>query len=107
MSTSAKGKTAKDLAAEAAEKYASKKSTRTEAKTDDGSTSTKFKDIQSNAFFQAVMDPSLSTTEKKEAVAKMLAFDVEASKEVNAEKIVLFCFIEREEGFSQPGPTVY
>ena len=91
MSTSAKRKTAKDLAAEAAEKYTSKKQSSTAAKVEDeGSSSTKFKNIESNAFFQAVMDPSLSTTEKKEAVAKMLAFDVEASKEVNAEKIEAF-----------------
>jgi hypothetical protein len=90
-STSTKRKKATDLATEAAEKYGRKTRTTTKDSAEETSAvSEKFANIEANPFFQVVMDTSLSPTQKKEEVAKLLAFDLESSKAENAARVQEF-----------------
>ena len=67
---------------ELTEKYKARTTTTTAEKKEEAASVDEFEDIQSNTFFKIIFDEANSSTAKKEAVAKALAFtyDKEESK---------------------------
>lgn len=90
MTGAAKGKRSASIADEAVEKYTAKHKTQQVEEAEAQSISEKFADIESNPFHQIVIQSEASPTEKKQAVAKALAFDEAASKEENEARIAAF-----------------
>ena len=86
----AKGKRSASIADEAVEKYAGKRKTQRAEETEAQSIGEKFADIESNPFHKIVIQSEASPTEKKEAVAKALAFNEAESKEENEARIAAF-----------------
>ena len=86
----AKGKRSASIADEAVEKYAGKRKTQRAEEAEAQSIGEKFADIESNPFHKIVIQSEASPTEKKEAVAKALAFNEAESKEENEARIAAF-----------------
>ena len=86
----AKGKRSASIADEAVEKYAGKRKTQRADEAEAQSIGEKFADIESNPFHKIVIQSEASPTEKKEAVAKALAFNEAESKEENEARIAAF-----------------
>jgi hypothetical protein len=82
----------KSYADEALEKYTSKTKERTKssASVEETAATEKFANIESNPFYQIVIQSSATPSEKKNAVAKALAFEEDKPKEENEEKIAAF-----------------
>lgn len=86
----AKGKRSASIADEAVEKYTAKHKTQQAEQAEAQSIDEKFADIESNPFHQIVIQSDASPMEKKDAVAKALAFNEAESKEENEARIAAF-----------------
>ena len=86
----AKGKKSSSLADEAVEKYTKKRAVDTSKKSEESTVSNQFANIESNPFHQIVVQSDASPTEKKDAVARALAYDQAESKEENEARLASF-----------------
>lgn len=86
----AKGKTSTSLADEAVEKYTKKRVVDTAEKSDESAISNQFSQIESNPFHQIVVQSDASPSEKKDAVARALAYNEAESKEENEARLASF-----------------
>ncbi|PKM29572.1 MAG: hypothetical protein CVV07_10815 [Gammaproteobacteria bacterium HGW-Gammaproteobacteria-11] len=86
----AKGRTSTSLADEAVEKYTKKRAVETTEKTEESTVSNQFAQIESNPFHQIVIQSDASPTEKKDAVARALAYNATESKEENEARLASF-----------------
>lgn len=86
----AKGKISKSLADEAVEKYTRKRAVDTTEKSEESTISKQFAQIESNPFHQIVVQSDASPSEKKDAVARALAYNETESKEENEARLASF-----------------
>lgn len=86
----ARGKISKSLADEAVEKYTKKRAVDTTEKSDESTISKQFAHIESNPFHQIVVQSDASPSEKKNAVARALAYNETESKEENEARLASF-----------------
>ena len=80
----------RSIADEAVEKYVGKTRTKAREEANETPATEKYANIESNPFHQIVIQSSMSPTEKKNAVAKALAFEEDKPKEENEAKIQAF-----------------
>lgn len=86
----AKGKISKSLADAAVEKYTKKRAVDTTEKSEESTISKQFAQIESNPFHQIVVQSDASPSEKKDAVARALAYNETESKEENEARLASF-----------------
>ncbi|MEH6564721.1 MAG: hypothetical protein V7756_05275 [Halopseudomonas sp.] len=86
----AKGKKSTSLADEAVEKYTKNRSVASSKQTEESAVSSQFSQIESNPFHQIVVQSDASPTEKKDAVARALAYSEAESKEENEARLASF-----------------
>ncbi|MEZ2746390.1 hypothetical protein ACBQ16_14440 [Halopseudomonas bauzanensis] len=86
----AKGKVSKSLADAAVEKYTKKRAVDTTEKSEESTISKQFAQIESNPFHQIVVQSDASPSEKKDAVARALAYNETESKEENEARLASF-----------------
>lgn len=86
----AKGKISRSLADEAVEKYTKKRAVDTTTKSEENTVAKQFAQIESNHFHQVVIQSNASPSEKKDAVARALAYNEAESKEENEARLASF-----------------
>ena len=85
-----KGKKSNSLADEAVEKYTKKRSVASSKQSEESPVSNQFSQIESNPFHQIVVQSDASPSDKKDAVARALAYNEAESKEENEARLAFF-----------------